>query len=93
MSIRWPYCRTYEAGVHPDDPVEYTYVRPYFFAKESEREKRLVYHTSASLVAQDQAAMDGRIRRICRVVFFLLAICALVAIGYAIGVKYKVINN
>lgn len=87
MSIRWPYCREYETNPNYGRTGEFCEAR----LPISKKIMRMpVYHTKYSCVVQDQVDMDEKVKKVCNVVFAILAIGALVGIGIAIGrMKYR----
>ena len=86
MSIRWPYCREYQENPEYGRVDDY---HEYYNAKTKQNERTPIYHAMHSCVVQDQIDMDNTVKKVCNVVFSILAIGALIGIGYAIGFKHN----
>jgi hypothetical protein len=86
MSIRWPYCREYQ--VNPDHTKE-QYSESYN-SKTKKNERTRLYSPLYTYGVQEQYDMDQTVKKVCNVVFAMLAIGAIVGIGYAIHIKNKI---
>lgn len=86
MSIRWPYCREYQLN---SEWNKEQYVERYN-PKTKQNERVKLYNPMYNCVTQDQIDMDEAVKKVCNVVFGILAIGALIGIGYAISMKHKI---
>ncbi len=85
MSIRWPYGREYE--VNSDwGKEEYS---EHYDSNTKKNVRIRLYNPIHTIGVQEQYDMDETVKKVCNIVFGILAIGALIGIGCVIGFKHK----